>query len=232
VRHWAAVVALALALAASAVEARGWSWLGVRIRDLSEQEGDEIAKRHGIREGYGVVIVEVMEGTPAQRAGMKNGDIVVSIDDRPVTDTRLLQRLIAAGPVERDARLTVLRPEGRRALGVRLIPMPRPIAGERVAAEFGFILRDPDPAEVGGRRPGASAPTVTLVTRGSAAEKAGLETGDVILQINDTAVVSRDAAREALADVATEQPFKLTVRRGERHLALDVPAAEPRHSGR
>lgn len=231
-RHWAAVVALALALAASAVEARGWSWLGVRIRDLSEQEGDEIAKRHGIREGYGVVIVEVMEGTPAQRAGMKNGDIVVSIDDRPVTDTRLLQRLIAAGPVERDARLTVLRPEGRRALGVRLIPMPRPIAGERVAAEFGFILRDPDPAEVGGRRPGATAPTVTLVIRGSAAEKAGLETGDVILQINDTAVVSRDAAREALADVATEQPFKLTVRRGERHLALDVPAAEPRHSGR
>jgi S1-C subfamily serine protease len=225
-------VALALALAASAAEARGWSWLGVRIRDLSEQEGDEIAKRHGIQEGYGVVIVEVMEGTPAQRAGMKNGDIVVSIDDRPVTDTRLLQRLIAAGPVERDARLTVLRPEGRRALGVRLIPMPRPIAGERVAAEFGFILRDPDPAEVGGRRPGATAPTVTLVIRGSAAEKAGLETGDVILQINDTAVVSRDAAREALADVATEQPFKLTVRRGERHLALDVPAAEPRHSGR
>jgi len=232
VRRWAAVLALALALAASGAEARGWSWLGVRIRDLSEQEGDEIAKRHGIREGYGVVIVEVMEGTPAQRAGMKNGDIVVSLDDRPVTDTRLLQRLIAAGPVERDARLTVLRPEGRRALGVRLIAMPRPIAGERVAAEFGFILRDPEPAEVGGRRPSASAPTVTLVIRGSAAEKAGLETGDVILQINETAVVSRDAAREALADLAIEQPFKLTVRRGERHLGLDIPAAEPRHSGR
>jgi len=77
VRRWAAVLALALALAASGAEARGWSWLGVRIRDLSEQEGDEIAKRHGIREGYGVVIVEVMQGTPAQRAGMKAGDIVV-----------------------------------------------------------------------------------------------------------------------------------------------------------
>jgi serine protease Do len=226
VRRWWAALALGLVLAASVAEARGWSWLGVRIRDLSEQEGEELAKQHGIREGYGVVIVEVMEGTPAQRAGMKNGDIVVAVDDRPVTDTRLLQRLIAAGPVERDARLTVLRPEGRRALGVRLVAMPRPIAGERVAAEFGFILRDPDPPEVGGRRPGASAPTVTLVVRGSAAERAGLETGDVILQINETAVVSRDAAREALADVATEQPFKLTVRRGERHLALDIPAAE------
>ena len=225
-RRWWAALALGLVLAASVAEARGWSWLGVRIRDLSEPEGEELAKQHGIREGYGVVIVEVMEGTPAQRAGMKNGDIVVAVDDRPVTDTRLLQRLIAAGPVERDARLTVLRPEGRRALGVRLVAMPRPIAGERVAAEFGFILRDPEPPEVGGRRPGASAPTVTLVVRGSAAERAGLETGDVILQINETAVVSRDAAREALADVATEQPFKLTVRRGERHLTLDIPAAE------
>jgi serine protease Do len=226
-RRWGAAVALALVLVASLAEARGWSWLGVRIRDLSEQEGEELAKQHGIREGYGVVIVEVMEGTPAQRAGMKNGDIVVSIDDRPVTDTRLLQRLIASGAVERDARVTVLRPEGRRALGVRLVTMPRPIAGERVAAEFGFILRDPEPpAAAGGRRPGASAPTVTLVVRGSAAEKAGLETGDVILQINDTAVVSHDAAREALADLATERPFKLTVRRGEQHLALDVPPAE------
>jgi S1-C subfamily serine protease len=227
VRGWTAAVALALVLAASVAEARDWSWLGVRIRDLAEQETEELAKQHGIREGYGVVIVEVMEGSPAQRAGLKNGDIVVSIDERPVTDTRLLQRLIASGPVEREVRVTVLRSEGRRALGVRLLPMPRPIAGERVAAEFGFILRDPEPSvEVSGRRPGASAPTVTLVIRGSAAERAGLETGDVILQINETAVVSRDAAREALADLVTEQPFKLTVRRGERHLALDVPPAE------
>jgi S1-C subfamily serine protease len=112
-------------------------------------------------------------------------------------------------------------------LPVRLVAMPRTIVGERVAAEFGFILRDPDPQpEIGGRRPGGTAPTVTLVIRGSAAERAGLQTGDVILQINDTAVVTRDAAREALADLATEQPFKLTVRRGQRHLALDVPAAE------
>lgn len=226
-RRACAVAALVLLVAAPAAEARGWSWLGVRIRDLSEQEMDELAKRHGIREGFGVVIVEVMEGTPAQRAGMTNGDVVVAVDDRPVTETRMLQRLIAAGPVEREARLTVLRPEGRRTLVVRLVPMPRTIVGERVAAEFGFILREPDPQpELGGRRPGGSAPTVTLVVRGSAAERAGLETGDVILQINETAVVSRDAARDALADLAPERPFKLMVRRGERHLALDVPAAD------
>jgi serine protease Do len=215
-----------LAAAPVAEAARGWSWLGVRIRDLSEPEMDELSKQHGIREGFGVVIVEVMDATPAQRAGMKNGDIVVAVDGQPVTDTRMLQRLIASGPVEREARLTVLRSEGRRALPVRLVAMPRIVAGERVAAEFGFILRDPEPQpELGGRRPGGNAPTVTLVVRGSAAERAGLETGDVILTIDDRAVVSRDAAREALADLAPERPFRLTVRRGEQHLALEVPAA-------
>lgn len=226
-RRWCAALALLLLVGAPLAEARGWSWLGVRIRDLSETEMDDLAKQHGIREGFGVVVVEVMEGTPAQRAGLKNGDVVVAVDDRPVTETRTLQRLIASGPVEREARLTVLRPGGRRTLPVRLVPMPRTVAGERVAAEFGFVLREPDPQAEAARRPGSMAPTVTLVVRGSAADRAGLVNGDVILQINDTAVVTRDAAREALADLAPEQPFKLTVRRGGRLEALEVPAAAP-----
>jgi serine protease Do len=236
VRRRLAVLALALLLVGGVAEARPWSWLGVRIRDLSEQEMDEVAAKHGIREGFGVVIVDVMEGTPAARAGMKSGDIVVAFDDRPVTDTRQLQRFIARGPVERDARLTVLRADGRRALTVRLVEMPRPVAGERVAAEYGFILREPDgpQPELGGRRPGsgglpgggASAPIVSLVVKDSAAARAGLEVGDVILKIDEIPVVTRDAAREALADLATDKALRLTVRRDDRRLALEImPAA-------
>jgi serine protease Do len=138
-----ALVALAaLTLAAAVAGARAWSWLGVRIRDLSEQEMEEIASRHGIREGFGVVIVEVMADTPAARAGMKNGDIVVAFGEHPVVETPQLQRQIAAAPTDCDTLLTVLRPGGRRALKVRLTTMPLAIAGERVAAEFGFSLQE------------------------------------------------------------------------------------------
>ena len=91
-----AAVMLALAVTTSTVDAAQWAWLGVRIRDLSEQEMDEISSRHGMREGFGVFIVEVMEGTPAQTAGIKTGDLVVAFEERPVTETRVLQRLIAA----------------------------------------------------------------------------------------------------------------------------------------
>ena len=125
-------LALVLLVLAPLAEARSWAWLGVRICDLSEQETEELSKRHGIREGFGVVIVDATDDTPAARAGMKNGDIVVAFEGRPITETRLLQRLIARAPVDQDIRLTVLRTEGRRPVAVRLVTMPRPVAGERV----------------------------------------------------------------------------------------------------
>ena len=218
-----AVVALLLVLlGATSVDARSWSWLGVRIRDLSEQEMDELAGRHGIREGFGVVIVEVMDDTPAKRAGMRPGDIVVGFEGRPVTDTRLLQRLIARAPADGEVRLTVLRREGRRPLPVRLMAMPRAVAGERMAAEFGFVLREPEAPSGQEVRPSPSTPSVRFVIRGIVAEKAGLEVGDVILQVNDQAVLTRDAAREALGEVTTDRPLQLTVRRGAGQVGLTL----------
>jgi S1-C subfamily serine protease len=142
VRRGLAVLALVLLLAPTA-DARAWAWLGVRIREMTEPEMDEVSGRHGLGEGFGVVIVEVMPDTPAARAGMKAGDIVVAFEGRPVTDTRVLQRMIARAPVDHETRLTVLRREGRRPLAVRLAEMPRPVVGERVAAEFGFVWGRP-----------------------------------------------------------------------------------------
>ena len=219
------VLALAtLALVASTAGARPWSWLGVRIRDLSEQEMEEIASRHGIREGFGVVIVEVIADTPAARAGLQSGDVVVAFGERPVVETRLLQRLIAAAPVDGESKLTVLRADGRRALRVRLTSMPPNVAGDRVAAEFGFVLQEPLPqGELGGSRPAGTGPAVSVVIRRGAADKAGLEVGDVILQIGDRHVLTRDAVREALAEQALDRPLALTIRRGEGRLSLTLP---------
>ena len=223
-----AFVLLALLLvgtAASAMEPRQWSWLGVRIRDLSEQEMEQIAARHGIREGFGVVIVEVIGGAPAERAGLKSGDIVVAFGKRPVTETRLLQRLVAAAPTDRESELTVLRAEGRRRVSVRLTSMPRAMVGERVAAELGFIMREADaPGEAPSPHAVVAAPTIGGVLKGSAAEKAGLAVGDVILQVEDQPVLTQDAARDALADVAVDRPVRLTVRRGESRLSVTLPS--------
>ena len=217
------MMALVLALVTDATAARPWAWLGVRIRDLSEQEMDEISKAHGIGEGFGVFIVDVLAETPAARAGLKNGDVVVAFEGRPVTETRLLQRLIATAAPESEVRLVVLRREGRRNVPVRLVSMPRDVAGDRVAALFGFFLRDPagaDAASLG------STPIVAAVERRSVAERGGLRADDVVLQVDDHPVVSREAAREALANVSPDRPLRLVVRRERERVTLTLEPAQ------
>jgi serine protease Do len=212
---------LLIAAAGSAVDAAQWAWLGVRIRDLSEQEGDEISKRHGLREGFGVLIIEVMEGTPAEKAGLKNGDLVVGFEEQQVTETRLLQRLIASAGPGRDVRLTILRAEGRRRLEVKLASMPRSVVGERIGAEFGFVVREPETS-------GPSAlsvvtvPTVAVVVPRSPADRAGLQVGDIILQVGERMVLTRDEVREALADATLEAPLRLTLGRGANRLPVTL----------
>jgi serine protease Do len=224
-RRLGLAVLLALALVGEAEAARQWAWLGVRIRDISEQEMDEVAVRHGIREGFGVVIVDVIDETPAARAGLKSGDIVVGFNDRPVTETRLLQRLIASTAPDSEVRLVVLRRgEGRRAMAVRLMTMPREVAGERVAALFGFALREPPQGDA----PVTGSPVVVAVERGGAAERGGVRSGDVVLQVNEQPVISREAARGALADASPDRPLRLVVRRGDERTTLTLePAQQP-----
>lgn len=226
-----ALLACLVAAAPGGDAAARWGWLGVRIRDLSEQEMNEISQRHGIREGFGVMIVEVMKETPAETSGLRDGDVVVGFRDRPVVDTRTLQRLISRAGVGETVQLTVLRREvGRRPIAVQLAPMPEPVAAERVSAEFGFLVRDPEVGPgtgpgTGARAPG-SVPAVAAVFRGSRAEAAGLKVGDVVVEINGRPVVTLEAVRAALVETPLERPLPLTVRRDETRLPLVVDSPQ------
>lgn len=227
-RRFLAAVLFELMLALpSLAEAGRWGWLGVRIRDLSEQEMEEISSRHGIREGYGALIVEVMGETPAARSGLRNGDLVVAFKGRPVVDTRALQRLVSSTPVGEEVSLTVLRAgEGRRLITIQVGAMPLEAMAERVAAEFGFSLRSVSQGreEESGFLSGGP-PTVGFVLRGSRAERSGLQAGDVILEVNGRRLLSFQAVNQALIEVSLDQPLRLMVRRGSERLSLTLKSA-------
>jgi serine protease Do len=221
------LVALLLLVPVGPVDAasKAWGWLGVRIRDLSEQEVEEISQKHGLREGFGVVIVEVMKETPAEASGLKNGDLVVAFREQPVVDTRTLQRLVASTSAGETVPLTVLRRDdaGRRRVTVRVGLMPDTVAADRIAAEFGFLVRDPDaPGDGGAARLSDGPPTVAAVMRRSSAEEAGLEVGDVLVEVNGRAVLTLAAAREALLGSSLERPLPLVVNRDSERLALTL----------
>ncbi len=208
--------------------ASAWGWLGIRIRDLSEQEMDEISKKYGLREGFGVYVVEVMKETPAEGSGLQPGDLIVAFRDRPVVDTRTLQRLIAHTASGDTIGLTVLRrEEGRRRLSVRIGVMPDAIAADRVAAEFGFLVRDPEgqPEESVSRLD--SPATVAAILAKSPAERAGLQVGDTLVEVNGRPVLTLQAAREALLTASLERPLSLVVRRASERVALVLKTAAP-----
>src|SRR5262245_66556268 len=108
----ALAVALLLLVAMPALASERYGWLGVRIRDLSESETEELSVKQGVREAYGVVVADVLKDTPAEAAGLRAGDLIVNIDGRPIVETRSLQRLVGATPPGQDVRVVVVR-DGR-----------------------------------------------------------------------------------------------------------------------
>jgi serine protease Do len=214
-----------LLLSSGAAAGEQWGWLGVRIRDLSEQEMEEIAKRVGVREGYGVLIAQVMKETPAEASGLREGDLVVAVDGRPVIETRALQRLVGATPAGREIGLVVLREQERQTIKVRVGPMPAEVVADRVALEFGFYVRDVTEERPAGAA-GPRAPVVAGVAERSSAALGGLRAGDRILAVNDVEVESVDAFRERVQQIYLRDPMRLRVDREGEPRVLTLPPAQ------
>jgi serine protease Do len=223
------VLLLSLALLTVATVAPGaerYGWLGVRIRDLSESEAEDLSVKLGIGEGYGVVIAEILKDAPAEGSGLRAGDLIVSIDGRPVVETRGLQRLVGAAPAGQELRLGFLREGRRRELRIRVGTMPSEAVAERVAAEFGFLVREASSEEApssAGSRPAV----VAAVLERSSAARGGLAVGDRILGVNGQDTASADGVRRRLQDVTLREGLRLRVERRGEPLTVVLPPLNP-----
>jgi serine protease Do len=215
-------VGLVLLAAWSAAAAERWGWFGIRIRDLSETEMEELAVKVGFTEGYGVVVSEILNDAPAATSGLRAGDLIVAIDGRPVVETRGLQRIVGGAPPGRELRVLVLREGRRRELAVPVGEMPPDAVAERIAAEFGFLVRDTEREAQPGEAP---PPVVVAVGERTSAEQAGLRVGDRIVALNGRAVATVEGFRQAMRPLLLRDPLRLTVERRGESLRLELPPA-------
>jgi len=172
-------------------------WLGVRIKSITE----DVAETLGVRENYGALISAVTPDSPAQKAGIEAGDIVVKFDGREVMTTRGLPRLVSQTPIGKTVDVEVLRKGERRTLKVTVARLmedenpPQKPAAENTPQSGQLIGLGLAPLDETLRKQfGLDAKTkgvvVTEVDPQSPAAKRGIKVGDVIVEAGQDAVSS------------------------------------------
>jgi serine protease Do len=201
-------------------------YLGVNVQAITP----ELAKSLNLRDAKGALVADVNAGGPADAAGVQRGDVIVNFDGNAVAEVGNLPVLVAATPVDKTVPLKVLRGGTEQTLSVKVGRMP----GERAEAagqaepaqgKWGLALRDLDArtAQRVGVAPGEGV-LVVGVEPGGAAARAGVRTGDVILEVN-----RRKAS--SVADIQAEAkkhegggPLLLLLKRGEASLFAALEA--------
>jgi len=210
-------------LADSGKVTRGW--LGVGIQPVTP----ELAKSFGRTETTGVLVSSVTEGSPAERAGIKTGDIITDYDGRKVERASDLPRAVAGTPVGRDVTLNVVRDGKPVTLTARVEALDAKEAaaegdnGEKAKPALGLAVQPLTPAlaqQLGVRA--TQGLVVQNVMEGSPAAEAGFERGDVIVEVNKKPVKSVSELRESVAKNGKGSPMLFRVQRQDASLFLTV----------
>lgn len=247
----------------------GRSWLGVQISDVTAERAKELK----LAGEYGVVVEEVVEESPAAKAGIQANDVILSFADERVRSAEQLRRLVRETPADRTVSAQVSRDGQTRTLqvtleaheahmfmpGMRVIrpempghpPMPpeapeAPMSPHAIWVEtpeldFQLYARGPQLgisgdeltpqlAEYFGVKAGKGV-LVREVLTGTAAEKAGLKAGDVIIKVDGDAVSTLGELRRALRKKREGKQVSLTIVRNRAEQTISVELDQPQSRG-
>ncbi|HTF94393.1 MAG TPA: PDZ domain-containing protein, partial [Verrucomicrobiae bacterium] len=194
-------------------------YLGVLIQKVTP----EIAESLGMDKGYGALVANVSKDGPAEKSGVKVGDVIVEFDGKEIKDSGDLPIIVARTAVDKKVRMKVLRDKKEVFLNVAVgeLKDEEVVATAPEKGELGLTVQrlTPQMAESLGLEK-SDGVVVTAVEPGSAAEEAGLRRGDVIVEVDRKAVRGVDEYKKALAAVRKGRGVLFLVRRGENTLFL------------
>jgi len=192
-------------------------WMGVGIQDLTP----ELAEYYKVKDETGVLVTQVFEGDPADKAGIKTNDIITAVNGEPVTDSRELSRRIAALGVGQKAEITIVRDGREKTVTIETAKRQdeQTLASKETESDdkLGLSLQslEPEMAARLGYDETEKGVLVTGVESGSKADKAGVQQGDLIKEINRKPVAGIEDFRKQLSKVKKGDPIMLLLKRGQ-----------------
>jgi len=193
-------------------------WYGLRVRSLDPQ----IAHFFDNPPGHGVVVVEVTEKGPAQRAGIRVGDIIVSLGGGGIDDRKEFYDILRGFTIGDPVRLEVRRGVVKHVMTIKGEEIPTEVLDQFAWEAAGLAVEKPSRSRTSqrGTAPGLS---VARVRQGSPAGRIGIRPGDVIGQVGKDKVRSMEAFRSAIARVLYRESVLLLVYRGPAGYYVTVP---------
>ena len=200
-------------------------WLGIMIQDITP----EISEALGINRDKGGLISEVKEGSPADKAGLRRGDVIVSAAGEKIPDASTLARKLSLTTPGVDTEFVVLRDGKERVFTIKLVEHPEnekiEESPDRAKAEEKLGIEVSEITEQLRNRFKIKAPggvIIVKVARGSLASEAGFRPGDVILEVNGGAVGGLDEYQETLEEHGSKETLLFLVERRGRTIYLGV----------
>ena len=189
-------------------------YLGVVIQTLSP----ELASKFDVADNAGVLVGDILRGSPAENAGLKRGDVILDFAGRPVHKMQELQRLVAGTRPGTPVRLKVLRDRQEQLVALEIGELKDPESkAETAGSRFGLTLDavTKDLVKQFNLKTDEGV-VITNVESGSSAARDGLRKGDVVLEIERTSVSNIDTFKNIVSKLNPSDHVLLLILREER----------------
>ncbi len=188
-------------------------WLGVSIQPVT----DAVAQSFGLNKTRGALISDVMAGSPAEKAGIRQGDIITAFAGKEIKDARQLQLVVADTPVGQKIEVEIFRDGKPQKLSVTLAssesaPTARQKSVEPQAGWFGLTVEEL-PHNM--RQRGLVGVLVTSVDPNGTAADVGIQQGDIITSVNQKKISGLAEYGQAMKDAEKKGSVALLIRRGD-----------------
>ncbi|MDH4101579.1 MAG: DegQ family serine endoprotease [Nitrospirota bacterium] len=210
-------------------------WLGVSIQEISP----ELAKQFKLKALRGALVADVIAGSPAEKAGIKQGDVITTLNGKEVDDVSQLRNNIARTAVGSRVKLGVLREGKEITIEVTIAELPKDIASRGEVEQPQDEENDMDvlglsglqvhalTPEIGqelGIRKGEKGVVVVEVMQESPAEAAGLRQGDVIQEVNRVRIDGLKSYRDQVKKIKNGDTVLLLISRAGSRLFVTIRA--------
>ncbi len=187
-------------------------WLGVSVQDMTR----DMLRFFHLDRVRGVVVVRVMNGSPGAKAGLKQGDVILSLENNEISDKSDYSERISTYPVGNTMRLKILRDGAERSASLKVSFLPVEQVAEYTRIWLGLNVSAIEKSlSRRYRLTTDQGVVVTGVTPSSAGGKIGIQSGDVIRQVNQARIKNEQDFKTAMVEAAGRESVLLLVQRGQ-----------------